>query len=116
MSANRLTRPNATTVRHGDHDCAALMGKSSEVCANRISSRPCGRRDDDDLSESPASQQSVERWCTMGTLLELLPPGSAVAADGTLTIAGCRADELAEKFGTPVMIVDEPALRRRVRL
>ena len=38
----------------------------------------------------------------MGTLLELLPPGSAVAADGTLTIAGCRADELAEKFGTLV--------------
>ena len=51
----------------------------------------------------------------MGTLLELLPPGSAVAADGTLTIAGCRADELAEEFGTPVMIVDESALRRRGR-
>ena len=51
----------------------------------------------------------------MGTLLELLPPGSAVAADGTLTIAGCRADELADEFGTPVMIVDESALRRRGR-
>jgi diaminopimelate decarboxylase len=48
-------------------------------------------------------------------LLELLPPGSAVAADGTLTIAGCRADELAVEFGTPVMIVDEPALRGRAR-
>jgi diaminopimelate decarboxylase len=51
----------------------------------------------------------------MGKLLELLPPGSAVAADGTLTIAGCRADELAEEFGTPAMIVDESALRRRAR-
>jgi len=51
----------------------------------------------------------------MSTLLELLPPGSAVAVDGTLTIAGCRADELAEEFGTPVMIVDESALRRRAR-
>ena len=39
----------------------------------------------------------------------------AVAADGTLTIAGCRADELAEEFGTPAMIVDESALRRRAR-
>lgn len=51
----------------------------------------------------------------MGELLNLLPPGSAVAADGTLTIAGCRADELAEEFGTPAMIVDESALRRRAR-
>lgn len=51
----------------------------------------------------------------MGELLNLLPPGSAVAADGTLTIAGCRADELAEGFGTPAMIVDESALRRRAR-
>jgi diaminopimelate decarboxylase len=51
----------------------------------------------------------------MGKLLELLPPGSAIAADGTLTIAGCRADELAEEFGTPAMIVDESALRRRAR-
>ncbi|MBL8926199.1 MAG: diaminopimelate decarboxylase [Pseudonocardia sp.] len=51
----------------------------------------------------------------MGELLNLLPPGSTVAADGTLTIAGCRADELAEGFGTPAMIVDESALRRRAR-
>jgi diaminopimelate decarboxylase len=51
----------------------------------------------------------------MGTLLELLPPGSAVTADGVVTVAGCRADELAEEFGTPVMVVDESALRRRAR-
>ncbi|HKQ43069.1 MAG TPA: diaminopimelate decarboxylase [Pseudonocardia sp.] len=51
----------------------------------------------------------------MGRLLELLPPGSAVAADGTLTVAGCRADELAAEFGTPVMVVAESALRDRAR-
>jgi len=49
----------------------------------------------------------------MGQLVDLLTPGSAVTADGMLTLAGCRADELAAAFGTPVMIVDEPALRAR---
>ena len=48
-------------------------------------------------------------------LLELLPPGSAVAADGTLSVAGCRADELAAEFGTPVLVVAESALRDRAR-
>ena len=48
-------------------------------------------------------------------LLELLPPGSAVAADGTLSVAGCRADELAAEFGTPVLVVAETALRDRAR-
>ena len=28
---------------------------------------------------------------------------------------GCRADDLAEEFGTPVLVVDEPALRARAR-
>src|SRR3954449_4976907 len=51
----------------------------------------------------------------MAGLLELLPPGSAVTADGTLTVAGCRADELAAEFGTPVMVVAESALRDRAR-
>jgi diaminopimelate decarboxylase len=48
-------------------------------------------------------------------LLELLPPGSAVTADGVLAVAGCRADELAAEFGTPVMVVAESALRSRAR-
>ena len=51
----------------------------------------------------------------MSQLLELLPPGSAVTADGTLTIAGCRAGALAAEFGTPVLVVDERALRARAR-
>src|SRR5262249_40491562 len=31
------------------------------------------------------------------------------------TVAGCRADALAEEFGTPVLVVSEPALRARAR-
>jgi diaminopimelate decarboxylase len=48
-------------------------------------------------------------------LLSLFPPSSALAADGMLTVAGCRADDLAREFGTPALIVDEPALRARAR-
>src|SRR3954447_22437303 len=51
----------------------------------------------------------------MAELLELLPAGSVVTADGTLSVAGCRADELAAEFGTPVMVVAESALRDRAR-
>jgi diaminopimelate decarboxylase len=32
-----------------------------------------------------------------------------------LTLAGCRADALAAEFGTPVLVVSEPALRARAR-
>lgn len=49
------------------------------------------------------------------TLLELFPPGSALDPDGVLTVGGCRADELAASFGTPVLVVAEDALRARAR-
>ena len=48
-------------------------------------------------------------------LLELLPAGSVVDADGTLRIGGCRVDDLAREFGTPAIIVDEAALRARAQ-
>jgi diaminopimelate decarboxylase len=51
----------------------------------------------------------------MSELLDLLPPGSATDADGMLIIGGCRVDDLAAKFGTPVMLVAEEALRDRAR-
>jgi diaminopimelate decarboxylase len=47
-------------------------------------------------------------------LLSLFPPGSALDG-GVLTIGGCRADALAEEYGTPVLVVDESALRARAR-
>ena len=51
----------------------------------------------------------------MSELLDLLPPGSRTDADGMLIIGGCRVDDLAEEFGTPVLVVAEGALRARAR-
>jgi diaminopimelate decarboxylase len=48
-------------------------------------------------------------------VMSLFPPGSALDADGMLTVAGCRADELAGEFGTPALVVAELALRDRAR-
>ena len=51
----------------------------------------------------------------MAKLLSLFPPGSAVDADGTLVVGGVWADELAARFGTPVLVVCEQALRAKAR-
>ncbi|MCW2591510.1 MAG: diaminopimelate decarboxylase [Mycobacterium sp.] len=48
-------------------------------------------------------------------LLDLFPPGTHTDGDGTLVVGGCRLDDLAAEFGTPVMVVDEGALRARAR-
>jgi diaminopimelate decarboxylase len=48
-------------------------------------------------------------------LLSLFPPGSAVGEDGGLVVDGCRAADMAEEFGTPVLVVSETALRARAR-
>ena len=51
----------------------------------------------------------------MADLLDLFPAGSDLADDGTVRIGGCRADDLADEFGTPVLVVAEDALRARAR-
>ena len=48
-------------------------------------------------------------------VLDLFPPGSVVDSDGVLTVGGCRLDDVAAEFGTPVMVVDANALRQRAR-
>jgi diaminopimelate decarboxylase len=48
-------------------------------------------------------------------LLELFPPGTTLDASGELMIGGCRATDLAAAFGTPALVIDEAALRRRAR-
>jgi diaminopimelate decarboxylase len=48
-------------------------------------------------------------------ITELFPPGTTLDDDGTLVVGGCRLDALATEFGTPVMVVDEGALRARAR-
>ena len=45
----------------------------------------------------------------------LLPLTSEVLADGALAIGGCRIDELAAEFGTPLFVYDEAHLRARCR-
>ncbi|MEM9605848.1 MAG: diaminopimelate decarboxylase [Actinomycetota bacterium] len=45
----------------------------------------------------------------------LLPDHAAVAADGSLSIAGCDVLDLAAEFGTPLFVYDEEHLRARCR-
>jgi diaminopimelate decarboxylase len=51
----------------------------------------------------------------MTDLLPLFPVGSTLDTDGTVTVGGCRADDLAAEFGTPVLVAAEQALRARAR-
>jgi diaminopimelate decarboxylase len=48
-------------------------------------------------------------------VLALFPPGTRTDDDGALMVGGCRLDRLATELGTPVMVVDEGALRARAR-
>ncbi|HEU4347047.1 MAG TPA: diaminopimelate decarboxylase [Actinoplanes sp.] len=48
-------------------------------------------------------------------LLGLFPPGTHRDADGMLVVGGCRLDDLAGEYGTPVLAVAEAAVRRRAR-
>ena len=47
-------------------------------------------------------------------VLGLFPAGSRIDG-GVLSVGGCRLDELAAEFGTPVMVVAEDAVRQRAR-
>jgi diaminopimelate decarboxylase len=46
---------------------------------------------------------------------QLLPDNAEVHDDGALAVAGCRIDDLAEQFGTPLFVYDEDHLRARCR-
>ena len=48
-------------------------------------------------------------------MLALFPPGTSVAA-GALELDGLGATELAERFGTPLVVYSETALRERARM
>ena len=48
-------------------------------------------------------------------LVGLFPPGTSLDADGMLVVGGCRLDDLAHEHGTPVLVVEEVALRQRAR-
>ena len=66
--------------------------------------------------------RAMARWAvslapsaTADELLGLFPPGSASTTTAPLVVGGCRLDDLAAEFGTPVLVVDEDALRSRAR-
>ncbi|MCV7289933.1 diaminopimelate decarboxylase [Mycolicibacterium wolinskyi] len=52
---------------------------------------------------------------TAADLIGLFPPDTRPDTDGTLMVGGCRLDAIAEEFGTPAIVVNEDALRRRAR-
>ncbi len=58
---------------------------------------------------------SIDTTPTTGDLLGLFPPGTRQDDDGTLTVGGCRLDDVAVQFGTPAIVVSEDALRQRAR-
>jgi diaminopimelate decarboxylase len=67
-------------------------------------------RADTERMGSPAQDPSEA-----GELLELFPPGTRQDADGMLVVGGCRLDDLAAAYDTPVMVVSEGAVRQRAR-
>jgi diaminopimelate decarboxylase len=48
-------------------------------------------------------------------LLGLFPPGSGVDPDGELVVGGCRLADLAARWGTPLFVLAEDAVRAQVR-
>ena len=50
-----------------------------------------------------------------GVLEEILPDTATTSADGHLVIGGCDAVELAERFGTPVVVMDRATFEARAR-
>jgi diaminopimelate decarboxylase len=65
---------------------------------------------DAERASSPAKDPSEA-----GELLGLFPPGTTQDADGMLVVGGCRLDDLAAAYDTPVMVVNEGAVRQRAR-
>ena len=48
-------------------------------------------------------------------MLALFPPGTRIAG-GELELGGLRASDLAERFGTPLVVYSEETLRGRARM
>jgi diaminopimelate decarboxylase len=48
-------------------------------------------------------------------IVGLFPPGSSVDPDGELVVGGCRLTDLAGRWGTPLYVVADDAVRSQVR-
>ena len=51
----------------------------------------------------------------MAGVIDLFPPHTAQDTDGMLVVGGCRLDDVAREYGTPVLVVAEGAVRHRAR-
>ncbi|MEU6062911.1 diaminopimelate decarboxylase, partial [Streptomyces sp. NPDC047097] len=60
------------------------------------------------VTEQPADTTATD-------LIGLFPPGAHLDGNGELTVGGCRLTDLADRFGTPAVVVDERALRDAAR-
>jgi diaminopimelate decarboxylase len=58
---------------------------------------------------------SIHATAHRDTLLDLFPVGTQLDPAGQLTVGGCDLQELAERYGTPLYVVDEAALREQAR-
>jgi len=67
-------------------------------------------------NEGASGTGAAYREAAMSVLpRNLLPDTAVIGADGALSIGGCRVDELAAEYGTPLFIYDEVHLRERCR-
>jgi len=69
----------------------------------------------DPKAESERVSSPMEDPSPADELLGLFPPGTTQDADGMLVVGGCRLDDLAAAYDTPVMVVNEGAVRQRAR-
>jgi diaminopimelate decarboxylase len=58
---------------------------------------------------------SPDTTTTAGTL-GLFPPGSSLDPDGELVVGGCRLADLAARWGTPLYVVADDAVRSQVHI
>ncbi|MEV3993523.1 diaminopimelate decarboxylase [Streptomyces sp. NPDC049837] len=66
------------------------------------------------ITPTPTAPQPIAS-ASREALLGLFPPGTVLGPDGALVIGGCPVTGLAERFGTPALVIDEAALRARAR-
>lgn len=67
------------------------------------------------LPATAGSYPQTDASASEEALLGLFPPGTVLGRDGELVIGGCQVTDLADRFGTPALIIDETALRSRAR-
>lgn len=67
------------------------------------------------MPTSIPSEQPSPEGTRLGELWSILPEESGCDVNGNLTVGGVSVNELAERYGTPLHIIDEAGLRRQAR-